>query len=144
MLPCNLASSTLRSSEANVLSKPTIRLLRTAFWYCGSATAAKMPMIKTTTNNSMRVNPLLISRPCGGSTAVRRGRRGHKDFFLFCPSFVAPATLSPQGGQITPSFFSACVFPRRVFFCIMFFSLFCSRRTTKSAVMPRLLPRYLV
>ncbi len=34
-----------------------VRLLDTAFWYCGNATAAKIPMIKTTTNNSISVNP---------------------------------------------------------------------------------------
>ena len=33
------------------------RLLATATWYCGSATAAKMPTIKTTTNSSMSVKP---------------------------------------------------------------------------------------
>ena len=33
------------------------RLFSTAFWYCGTATAAKIPMISTTTNNSMSVKP---------------------------------------------------------------------------------------
>lgn len=33
------------------------RAFSTATSYCGSATAANMPMIKTTTNNSIKVNP---------------------------------------------------------------------------------------
>lgn len=31
--------------------------LYTAFWYCGKATADKIPMIKTTTSSSMSVKP---------------------------------------------------------------------------------------
>ena len=34
------------------------RLFSTALLYCGNATAAKMPIIKTTTNSSIIVKPL--------------------------------------------------------------------------------------
>ncbi len=37
-----------------------IRALCTARVYCGKATADKIPMIKTTTNSSISVNPRLF------------------------------------------------------------------------------------
>ncbi len=36
------------------------RLFATAFWYCGNATAANMPIIRTTTSSSIKVKPFFI------------------------------------------------------------------------------------
>lgn len=65
-------SSSPRWSEASMAAicserpsgnKRTIRLFITAFWYWGTATAAKMPIINTTTNNSVKVNPRFMFPP---------------------------------------------------------------------------------
>lgn len=48
-------------SELKLLSISTARDFSTALLYCGNAIAASIPIINTTTNNSINVNPFFIS-----------------------------------------------------------------------------------
>ena len=51
------------NNSRDAISTLIMRLLSTARLYCGRAMPANMPIIKTTTNSSMSVNPFLIFTP---------------------------------------------------------------------------------